>query len=293
MGFVYGRDVFITGGSSGIGAACARMFAQNGYRVFAGARSRGRAREHFEGGGEIIPVVVDVSSEASVKAAVASIMKMSEGIGIVIHCAGIGIAGAAEDTPDEAAHRQMEVNYFGVLRVNRHMLPHMRAAGKGLIIITSSVAGIFSIPYQSHYSSSKFALEAYARALRLEIEPFNIKVALIEPGDTRTGFTSSRVFSLPEDSPYEAECRRSVAKMERDEQNGKPPETVAKLAMAIARKKNPPVYRVVGLDYKLLVFLRRLLPERLILFLLKKMYLKGKRLFPTEKQPVESDANWI
>lgn len=270
----YGKDVFITGASSGIGAACARLFAQSGYRVFAGARCNDKRPETFDSGGQIIPVIIDVSSETSVKAAIEAILKQTTDIGIVIHCAGIGIAGSAEDTPDEAAHLQMEVNYFGVLRVNRHILPCIRAKGKGLIIVIGSVSGIFSIPFQSHYSSSKFALEAYTRALRLEIEPFNIKATIIEPGDTKTGFTASRMFSLPADSPYEAACRRSVAKMEQDEQNGRSPNTVARKALAIAGKKNPPVYSVVGFEYKLLVFLRRLLPERLVMFVQKKMYIK-------------------
>lgn len=273
MRFLYGKDVLITGASSGIGAECARLFAESGHRVFACARSLRRGGETFESGGEIIPVILDVCSEDSVKSAIGSILAQTVDIGTVVHCAGAGIAGAAEDTPDEAAHRQMEVNFFGVLRVNRHILPFMRKRGSGLVLIVSSVAGVFPIPFQSHYSSSKSALEAYAGALRMELSRFGIKVAVVAPGDTKTAFTDARRYEIPPGSPYDQLCRRSVSKMERDERRGRSPRAAARDLFSLSRSKNPPFRRVVGTEYKFLVFLRRLLPERLILLLLKRMYL--------------------
>jgi NAD(P)-dependent dehydrogenase (short-subunit alcohol dehydrogenase family) len=269
----YGKNVFITGASSGIGKACAQLFAKNGYRVYAGARTQGRKRVAFHNGGEIIPVTIDVTNEDSVKNAVETMVAEVD-IGIVVHCAGIGIAGSAEDTLDEAAHRQMEVNYFGVLRVNRHILPRMRSRGNGLIVMIGSVAGIFAVPFQSHYSSSKYAIEAYARALRMELKKYNIHVSIVEPGDTKTGFTKARRYEMPSDSPYLDDCYRSVSKMEEDEQNGRSRITVAKAVFGIAQRLSPPVSKVVGFDYKLLVFLSRFLPERLIVYVLGKMYIK-------------------
>ncbi|MDP4153053.1 MAG: SDR family oxidoreductase [Bacillota bacterium] len=274
MKYPYGKTVFVTGGSSGIGAACAKMFAEKGFTVYAGARSAGRSVQKFESGGEIRPVVIDVCDEGSVKTAVDAIIKETKNIGIVVHCAGMGIAGSAEDTPDDAAHRQMEVNYFGVMRVNRQILPYMRKQKNGLVICIGSVAGIFPIPFQSHYSSSKFAIEAYAKSLRMELSGFGVKVSVIEPGDTHTGFTDARRYELPEGSPYNDICKSAVAKMETDERKGRSPDSVAKVALGIAERINPPVFRVVGFDYKLLVFLRRLLPEGLILFMLRKMYMR-------------------
>ncbi len=274
MKALYGKNVLITGGSSGIGLACARLFATQGYRVYACARSQGRQAQTFPSGGQIFPVIMDVCREDSVAAAVDSVIGDAGEIGILIHCAGMGIAGAAEDTPDAAARKQMDVNYFGVLNVNRRVLPHMRRSGRGLILMTGSVAGIFPIPFQSHYSSSKFALEAYARALRMELHEHRIKVMLIEPGDTKTGFTDARRFEIPPESDYAAACRASVAKMENDERKGRSPESAARVALWAAGRSNPPASRVVGFEYKLLAFLRRLLPERAVLFLLRKMYIK-------------------
>ena len=238
MKFIYGKNILITGGSSGIGECCAHLLAQHGYRVYAAARSYGREVKKFESGGEIIPVVMDVCSDESVKAAINKIMSECENIGVVIHCAGMGIAGAAEDTPMDEAYRQMDVNYFGVLRVNQYILPIMRKQGYGLVIITGSVAGVIPIPFQSHYSSSKFALEAYSRALRLETEKYGIKVTLIEPGDTNTGFTDARKYTIPEGSCYEEDCKRAVAKMEEDERNGASPLSAADTYLKVKNNKN-------------------------------------------------------
>jgi len=274
MRYPYGRNILITGASSGIGLAGAKRFAENGFTVYACARSGSRSREDYPGGGKIIPLQMDVTSEASVEAAVTAAVKETGEIGLVLHCAGIGIAGAAEDTPDEAAHRQVEVNFFGVLRVNRHILPCFRRRGGGLVLIVGSVAGIVPIPFQSHYSASKFALEAYARALRMETGGYGVRVCLIEPGDTQTGFTSARQFAVPDGSPYREACRESVAKMERDEKNGRPPLSAANAALRLSERKNPPVCHVVGAEYRLLVFLRRLLPERLVVYLIRKIYIR-------------------
>lgn len=268
----YGGSVLISGGSSGIGLACAQAFAAQGYEVFAASRHPGTQERRYEGGGMLIPVQMDVCDENSVREAVGTVLARAKDLGIVIHCAGMGIAGAAEDTPDADARRQIETNYFGVMRVNRCILPHFRGRGAGLCLLIGSVAGLLSIPFQSHYSSSKFALEAYAEALRCESRRYGIRVSLIEPGDTQSGFTSARSMAVPEQSIYEKACRASVAKMARDERNGRPPQSVARVALRLAGRKSPPVRVVVGFEYKAFVFLPRLLPARLINWALGRIY---------------------
>lgn len=268
----YGGSVLVTGGSSGIGLACAQAFAVEGYEVFAASRHAGGEERRYESGGVIIPVRMDVCDENSVCKAVGEVLEQAKDLGIVIHCAGMGIAGAAEDTPDADAHRQMETNYFGVLRVNRCLLPNFRSRGHGLCLIIGSVAGLLAIPFQSHYSSSKFALEAYAEALRYESGRYGIRVLLIELGDTRTGFTSERRIAVPAQSPYEKACLASVAKMAKDEQSGRPPESIARIALRLSGRRNPPVRVIAGFEYKTLVFLRRLLPHRFINWVLGRMY---------------------
>ena len=199
-------------------------------------------------------------------------MSMECATAILLHCAGMGIAGAAEDTPEEAVRAQFEVNYFGVLRVNRVFLPMLREKGGGLVLLMSSVAGRLPLPYQSHYSATKYALDTYAESLRMEGAQFGLRAALIEPGDTKTGFTGARRMAMPEGSPYAKSCESAVARMAKDEQNGAPPERAARAALKLAQKKNPPVRVTVGAAYQLVLFLRRVLPARACEFVLQRMY---------------------
>lgn len=263
------QTVLITGAGSGLGLCCAEAFAHCGNTVI-GVSRHCKAEVRKCGCGEIRTMPMDVNDEESIRAVVGTLDR----IDIVLHCAGFGIAGACEDTPSALAHAQMETNYFGVLRVNAQVLPKMRAQGSGLVLLVSSIAGRIGIPFQSHYSASKFALEAYAQCLRMEVEPFGIRVSVIEPGDTKTGFTGARSKALTESSPYYARCARSVAKMEHDEQNGKPPESVAKTALRLAARKNPPLRVAVGAEYKALMGLKRVLPDRLLLKILTALYAK-------------------
>ena len=263
MTYPYGQTILITGASSGIGLAAATMFAQAGYTVYAASR---KCDETTAGG--IINIRMDVCDEASVLRA----RDIIKDVGIILHCAGMGIAGAAEDTPEEAIRRQFDVNYFGVLRVNRIFLPGMRQRGAGLVLVMSSVAGRVPLPYQSHYSATKYALDTYVESLRMEAGRFGIRAALIEPGDTKTGFTSAREMAIPEGSPYREACEGAAARMSKDEQNGAAPETAAKAALKLAGKRNPPVRVTVGLPYKVVIFLRKVVPARAFEKILTGMY---------------------
>lgn len=260
--FQYGKDVLITGASKGIGLEATRLFADNGFNVWALSRHRGPKIDH------VVWLEADVTDSKSLKSALSDISNL----GIVIHCAGMGISGSAELISDEAAKRQMEVNYFGVLNVNRIILEKLRRNPKSLVLITSSIAGIIPIPYQSHYSSSKYALEAYGEALAMEGKQFGLRVCIVEPGDTKTSFTSSRTHDEPMDSPYLSSYTKAVTKMEKDEQTGKDPTAVAKVFLSQVARKKPKVRIAVGLTYKFFSFVSKVLPNHIRQFILRKMY---------------------
>ena len=266
---LYGKNIFVTGASSGIGKACALRFAQSGCRVIGVAINCEEKVQYFENGGCFKLHNMDVTKEDEVERLVTSI----ECVDIAVLCAGIGVAGPVEELSIDLAKKQMDVNYFGTLRVCQAVLPKMREKRKGLVIVISSVAGRVPIPMQSHYSSSKYALEAMVECIRMEMRQFNIRAALIEPGDTHTGFTESRQFYDNTDSAYKEMCAASVGKMEEDERNGRSPDSVAKIAVNLAGRKHPPVRSVVGAEYKLLMFLLRFLPDTLIETILRKLYL--------------------
>ena len=271
MKYPYGKNVFLTGGSSGIGLAASELLAASGYIVFAASRNPPEDIRRFPGGGEIRPITLDVRDPQSTESAAASV---KSDIGIIIHCAGIGIACPGEDYPSDAVMGLMETNWGGVLRVNSRFLPRLRERGCGLCVIVGSVAGVFPIPFQSHYSASKAALDSYAAALRMELRSYGVRICLVMPGDTNTGFTAQRKYEIDGASPYYSACIRAAAKMEKDELGGRPPVSAAKVILKLCGRKNPPARMTVGFDYKLMVFLKRLLPYRTVEFILRAMYIK-------------------
>lgn len=125
---------------------------------------------------------------------------------------------------------------------------------------------------RAHYASSKYAIDAYAQALRAETKDFGIRVCIIEPGDTKTGFTDARKMSLPENSPYREHCESAVARMAHDEENGASPLKPAMAALKASEKENPPVHITVGAMYKAVMVLKRILPDRLFLGAIGKIY---------------------
>lgn len=268
----YGRNVFITGASSGIGKACAEIFAKNGCDVVGVSRHVDESITRFEGGGSLTLKRLDITDEAATREFIGNL----PGVDIAIMAAGMGIAGPAETTASDLTRKQMEVNYFGTLNAAGPCLTRMRSKGKGLLLVIGSIAGKVSIPMQSQYSASKYALEAFTDAVRMEMRQYGVRACIIEPGDTKTGFTASRVMQN-ESEDYKAILERSVAKMAKDEQSGRSPGSVAETVLWLAGRRNPPARVAVGLDYKALMLLARLMPDRTKEFILRRMYLpKGK-----------------
>lgn len=181
-----GKTVVITGASSGFGEAAVRAFADRGDRVIGtmrdiGGRNADKKATLEAHSDQITIVEMDVTSDMSVANGFADIL--SEGpVDSLINNAGIMYIGMTEAYSVAQAHEQMDTNYFGAIRAMQAVLPGMRAAGSGLIINTSSIAGRVSIPFFGTYCATKHALEAYSQSLRYEVAPFGIDVALVEPG---------------------------------------------------------------------------------------------------------------
>lgn len=268
---LYGKNVFVTGASSGIGKACAVMFAKNGCNVTGVSRNTEEKTESFPGGGSLTLKRLDVTDEVST----AGFVEDLPGVDIAVLCAGMGVAGPAETTAMELTRKQMEVNYFGTLSAAQPCLSRMRKQGRGLLIVIGSIAGRVSIPMQSQYSASKYALEAFTDAVRMEMKQYGVRACIIEPGDTKTGFTDARVTQDEKQNDYGTVLEKSIAKMAADERNGRSPDSVAKTALALAGRKDPPARVPVGLEYKALMQLLRIMPDRGKELILSRLYLDG------------------
>lgn len=277
----------ITGASSGIGLACAQRLQKRGYAVYGTSRRAPAPGAVAEGdGNELVRpsdqhqgsltiIQMDVHDEESIRLAVDYIMSREGRIDVLVNNAGMGYAGAFEETSLEEAQAQLETNFFGVLRVCQAVLPVMRHQGGGKIISMSSLGGLVGLPFQSMYSASKFALEGAMEALRLEVAPFGIHVSLIEPGNFRTDFTDQRQLAAPNgsDGPYATQFRRALEVIEADERNGAEPERVAETLEKILRSRKPRLrYPSARFPESLLPIAKRFLPDSLIGFYLRTMH---------------------
>lgn len=187
--------IVVTGASSGFGRDTAQLFAQSGWRVFGTIRdSRGRhagARAELERDG-ITVVDLEVTDQASVDRAAAEILGAGP-VDVLVNNAGAAYFGPVEAFTPELIERQFDVNVFGPMRVSRAFLPGMRDRRHGLVVYVSSVVGRFTMPLGGVYASSKWALEALAEASSYELAPFNVDVAIVQPGAFGTNISNSRV----------------------------------------------------------------------------------------------------
>lgn len=176
----------ITGASSGIGYDAAVILAKQGHKVYGAAR-RVELMEPLRELG-IVPLRLDITDDASIEACVKTIIETEGRIDVLVNNAGYGYLGAIENVPMTEARRQLEVNLFGLARLTQLVLPHMRAQHFGRIINTSSIAGKGVILFGGWYNVSKFSVEAFSDALRMETKPFGIDVCIIEPSAIKTAW---------------------------------------------------------------------------------------------------------
>lgn len=260
--------ILITGISSGFGKAMAERLSGEGHRVY------GTHRRDCERIAGVHYIKAEVTDEASVQAAVQEVLDAEGRIDVFINNAGMGIGGPLEFCSLEDASRQMDVNWMGMVRFLHQVLPVMRKQGGGKIICFSSIGGLMGLPFQGLYSASKFAIEGYCEALRLETKDFGIKVVVIEPGDFATGFTAMR--KSVDDAAVHAAYPKyagSLASIEKDETTGLKPAYLAGKISKIIKKNNPAHHYVIASPLqKLAVFAKWLLPGKCFAAILSLYY---------------------
>ncbi len=246
----------VTGASSGIGKATAGALAAAGFDVI--ATSRDTARVAPPDGVWFLDL--DVTSEASVTAAVEQVVEQFGRIDVLVNNAGMGAIGAAEESSVALAQDVFDVNVFGVMRMAKAVLPHMRAQGRGRIINLSSVVGFLPSPYMAVYAASKHAIEGYSESLDHEVREHGVRALLVEPAYTSTGFEAN---SPRPDTPLEvyADQRRAFDRtIETAIKDGDDPAVVAKVIVAAATDPKPKLRYTAGSVAGSASKLRRLAP---------------------------------
>lgn len=230
------KIALVTGASSGIGEATAKRLAQAGFKVYGTSRRGAQAgRREYE------MLALDVTSDASVQTAVATVIRLEGRIDLLVNNAGFGVAPAgAEESSIEQAQSIFDTNFFGVVRMTRAVLPHMRSQGSGRVINIGSVLGFLPMPYGALYAATKHAIEGYSESLDHELRNWGIRAVVVEPAYTKTPFDANL---LEPDAKLEAyrEVRTAMARriqevMEGAEGPDVVAETVLKAALAVRPK---------------------------------------------------------
>ncbi len=270
----------VTGASSGFGLHTSVALAQAGFRVVAAMRSPEKRHDLLQtaetaGVRERIDVRrMDVTDHAGIVQTVEEIAAAYGRIDVLVNNAGFAAGGVVEEVDGDTWRAQMETNFFGTVAVTRAVLPHMRGQRRGKIINMSSVSGRTAFPGYAPYAASKFAVEGFTEALRLEVLPFNIHAVLIEPGAYKTeiwrkGFATIR---MRENSPYQPMLEAVLRMSRRTAETAPPPQEVAAAVVKAALAPAPRLRYPLGRGTAAMSLLRSLLPwkwyERIVLWAL-------------------------
>jgi NAD(P)-dependent dehydrogenase (short-subunit alcohol dehydrogenase family) len=248
----------VTGASSGIGEAAALALAEAGFQVIGTSRNTAKVTP-IDG---VTFLDLDVVSDESVTTVVDQVIERFGRIDVLVNNAGIGSAGAAEESSLAQTQRIFDTNVFGVVRMTKAVLPHMRAQGSGRVINISSVLGFIPAPYMTLYAASKHAVEGYSESLDHEVREHGVRVLLIQPAVTNTGFEAN---SMRPDTPLPvyAEQRHIFEQvMAAAFKDGDDPATVAKAIIAAATDSKPKLRYTAGATAGRVSTLRRIVPSR-------------------------------
>ena len=275
-----GEVAVVTGSSSGIGFETSLALARNGFHTYATMRK-------LDGGGsnqitdiaknENLPldfVQLDVNDDGSVLDAINKILREKDRIDVVVNNAGYDLMGALEEASMDEIKAQFETNFFGAVRVMQSVIPMMREQREGIIVNITSLGGRISFPLNSPYHATKFALEGLSESIQYELEPFGIKIIVIEPGGIGSNFLKNLKMSTktsdPLNSPYRSTQNSMSEYFKQWAQNLAHPSEVAKVILQAVTSDNPDFRYVVGKDAAMALESRRNMSDREFHDLIKK-----------------------
>ena len=249
------KVAIVTGSSTGIGYETSLILARNGFLTYATMRNLNKSEDmKLTVAKENLPIQIkqlDVTEDLSVKNAIQEISSETGRIDVIVNNAGYGLNGAFEDLAMDEVKAQYETNVYGLMRTTQAVLPIMRKQKSGTIVNISSGAGRFGFPGGSAYVSTKFAVEGLSESMSYELEPFGIKVVIVEPGVIRTNFMDGLVIakkSQDPNSPYSQIMQKIATGFEEMMKNASSPDLVAKVVLNAIRDKNPSLRYLAGND---------------------------------------------
>jgi len=275
------KVVLVTGASSGIGQATAELLAAHGFTVFGTSRTPIQDKRSYTW------LPLDVRSDASVQAAVQSLLAQAGRIDVLVNNAGYVQFGAIEESNVADAQAQFDTNLFGVIRMVKAVLPVMRKQGSGRIINVSSIVGHIAAPYGGLYSASKFALEGLSESLSAEVRQFGVSVSLVEPSYVNTALVAQLPANLIAD--YTAGRQIAQNSLATNAKNGLEPGVVARVILRAATSR-PRLRYPVGLDGKIALLLQRLLPDSAFEALKRRLFSSGKTVVPHAQTAASDEA---
>ncbi len=262
------KTVLITGAASGMGKATALLLAEQGYTVYAGVRrnSQELMEEAGKRGLELNTVSLDVQDTASIQSAVQHVIEKEGKIDVLVNNAGFGLLATLEEGTDEEIFKQFDVNVFGLIKMTREVLPHMRKAGSGVIVNISSFLGRMGLPLLSHYNASKYAVEGITDSLRFEVAPFGIRVHSVLAGLFGTNFVKKGLVAnsqtTGDDSPYKELVAHFVPIVAKAINEGPDPQPIAQAVKDIIENEDSEIAVKVGQEAELFVPLRREMDDK-------------------------------
>jgi NAD(P)-dependent dehydrogenase (short-subunit alcohol dehydrogenase family) len=267
------KTVLITGASSGIGKAAARTFQEAGWKVAATMRRPDQENELGKFPHTAL-FRLDVTDQESIQTAIAEAERTLGPIDVIVNNAGYGLVGPFEASTPEQVERQFQTNVFGLMNIVRAILPRMRERGSGTIINVASMGGRITFPLYSLYHGTKWAVEGFTEGLQYELEPFGIRVKIIEPGPIKTDFyeRSMDVIRKPGLSAYDSFVNLAMPNMQKAGENGAPPSATAKVILEAATDGSKRIRYQSNTNG--ILFLRRLLPDGLFMNVIKRAVLK-------------------
>lgn len=247
------QTILVTGASSGFGLLIANKLHENGNHVIGTSRNP----EKYQGKLPFKLLALDIADDDSIDSFVKELFSQVKQLDVLINNAGYLVTGLAEETSIEIGKQQFETNFWGTVKLTNGLLPYFRKQKQGKIITVGSILGLISLPNVAYYAASKHALEGYFKALRIELNQFNIKVSMVEPSGFKTNIINSATNVKGDIKDYEVFRQKITSYTKTQFQNAPGPEPVMNTVLKIVNEKNPKYSHPVGKGTSMILTLQR------------------------------------